>query len=762
MQTKGIIVRTPTEFRELCKAIEMSSTVALDLETESLDPHTAKIVGLAVSTVAGQAYYVPVVHPEPDLPPRDEVIKGLKPLLEDPNRTYVFHNAKFDTRFFEYDWGIYIPYSQIEDTMLEAFCAAENRRQFGLKPLVQSNFGHTMVEFKELFPKGCKHKNPGLLLSSVVGPYACEDADYTLRLHEHYFDRVRTSFIYKLERQLWPVVQGIEDAGFAVDADYFAAKAQELSGEVGKVEASIYEQINAMAGRDISFDLSSNTQLSQVLYDVLNLPVLARTKTDNPSTDKNALSKLKERGYAVAGDILTFRSMNSSITTLQKTYPGYIREGRIHTDYNQTGATTGRFGSSKPNIQNVSKGKSWYISEDDEDEGGEEDALHEVSVAPREGFLPDAGHYLVELDFGQIEFVCMAFMSGEESLIDAYIRGLDIHRATASLVRGIPYDQVTDKQRNEAKMYNYLIIYGGSAYGLSKRSDLTEAEAEEGIAATFRRYPRIKTYMDQVVESSRITKSVTTYFGRKQIIPEFFQAGPRMKAKAERSGVNRIMQGTAADIQKMGLIRTCGAVADALKGNTIPNFTDKSQVKMVAQTHDSQTWTVDKRIKPQDILPMLMDAMSPVFTNFPRIGVDAKVGLSWGKMSDYNEDMNYDEHWDELAESMRKEYVEIKADLVKETKDDNTLPVIEVSFINVPADDHLECRADLVTLATVFEGGNCVVDIQDCNTFGEEGLLTRFVTALEPDVVVSMVQARVPDAVITRTKVDRGLEVLVG
>ena len=728
MSTKHTLVKNYEQLDELCDEIRQASTVALDLETEHFNHLKDRVVGVAVSTTVGDASYIPLVHPDPGLLPTVEVAERLKPLIQDEDKTYIFHNAKFDTRFFKNQLDIEIPPASVEDTLLEVFCAGELHESLGLKNLVQKLFKHDMVKFEDLFPKGTKDKNPGLLRADLVGPYACEDADYTLRLHQLYYDKVRTSNIYKLERRLWPVVQEIEDTGFLVDQEYLSQATAELNAALQRLELAIYAQVDAAMGYPVNFKISSTKDLSQVLYELLGLPVLVRTPKGAPATNKMALTKLKERGYTLAGMLLDHGSIQSLATNLGETLPSQTwDDGKIHTSYNQAGASTGRFGSSGPNTQNIAKTKKWQLTD-------AEGVKFTLEVSPRKAFLPDKGHYLVELDFGQIEFVCMAYLAGEEQVVEAYLRGLDIHQNTASLMYGIPYEEVTTKgsgnQRDLAKMFNYLIIYGGSAYGLSMRSDLTEEAAEQGMQRVMQAYPKFAKFMNDIKDQSKITKSVATYFGRKQMIPEFFDTNPRARSKAERVGVNRIVQGTAADIQKMGLIRGLRVRDEVFASGRIENFRQKDYVKMVAQTHDSQTWSIYMDIRPQDILPALMEAMSPPIPSFPRILVDAKIGLNWGDMVNYDEGREY--RWDDLTE------------MVVTKKEEVRKAQINISLADVPEIERAKALMDLTSLAVMFEGDLLIVVLEDAG-MGER----TFTIGLTYEDFKSIVDTRVPRAKMT-------------
>ena len=728
------ILYSMAELDEYIPNLASASTIAIDLETSGFDWMNGYVVGIALSHAPEQAVYVPISHPDISLSSED-VLARLKPVLEDPSKTYVFHNAKFDVRFFRM-FGVNIPIECVEDTMLEVFCAGELHSGLGLKPLVSELYGYTMVGFDELFPSNSKHlvKNVGKLLCEIVGLYACDDVDYTHRLHTLYFDRIRTSNIYKMERRLWPVVSKIEEVGFNIDTDYCKVFSAYLRKALAETENTIYEQVYQQAGYPVNFSLSSDHQLAGLLYDTLDMPVTKKTDKGKPSTDAATLKKLSKMGYSLVDNILAYKGLEKAIESFDKTLPNNIwSDYRIHTSYHQAGAwTTGRFSSSDPNMQNISKPKSWKLHKSDGS-----DKVFEMNA--RRAFIPDDGHYLVELDYGQIEFVLMAYLAGEHTLLRAYANGLDIHQTTASLVHVIPYEEVTKQQRDAAKMFNYLIIYGGTAYGLAQRSDLTEAQAEVGIKAVFDRYPRFKAYMDDVKSVSRQTKSVTTFFGRKSVIREFYSKDAQKLSRTERVGVNYIMQGTAADVQKFGLIFADMFLAEAVSRGSVPNFVDESQVRLVAQTHDSQTYSIHKSIRPQDILPPLMDAMSPDFERlgynlkgvpFPRIRVDAELGLNWGDMTPYDPSTEYD--WGS------------ENPIPKRVKVEDDEPTDKVLWVDLSvASDIGKAVTDINSLVTVYAASDAQYALKISAGDGRE---VDMVTSMNHTDFVTVLKSVVPQA----------------
>lgn len=630
------IVLTEEQLVQVAAELERVKTLSLDLETSSLDP-SGYIVGWSLSARHGQACYIPVGHSEGDQLSAEKVAAIFKPILESPDHIVVMHNAKFDTQFLD-AVGIHVNPTRIQDTMLEVFVAAEGQQHFGLKDLVYEIFHCKMVKFEELFPRGTKVFNIGSLPISLVGSYACEDADYTLRLHNKFYDKISASFIYDLESKLWPVIQLIEKTGFAVDREYFAKASKYLMAEAEKVKHIIFDQASVAIGHRVEFKISSPKELAEVIYGMMGIPVMVKTDGGKPATSEIAFEQLQAK-YPICKNILSYRSMLVNARTMADTLTECIRDdGRIHTQYNQTGATSGRFASSNPNMQNIAKLKKWVIINTD-------GSTYEVTTLPRDAFIAQPGFYLIEFDFKQIEFVVMAAEAGDEGILADYAAGGDVHRNTAAAVLRKPKDKVTKEERDKAKTWNYLVIYGGGGYGLAMHTGQEEEEAEQDIAQFFRSFPKLLRYSQQVREKARITKKVCTHFGRWQVVPEYSMPGRHAASKAGRAAVNRIAQGTAADIQKMGIVRTV---------NRIQKLYDYNLVHMVAHTHDSQTWEVHQSVAPDEIIPLLSDAMSPVIPNYPRIQVDVKLGVSWGVLKDYDSKANYQE----LFEQWRNDRVE--------------------------------------------------------------------------------------------------------
>lgn len=655
MATKLIheVIQDEAKFAKLCDSLRAAPTLALDLETTGFDYDTDTIVGWALSCEEQTGYYVPVGHTGIDSQrqlPFDDVAQALKPILEDPAKTIVIHNAKFDTRFTS-RIGIAIDYDRIEDTELEAFAcqAVDQLDKFGLKYLEQKLWRIHPIDFDDLFPRNARQKNIATIAIDVAGPYACPDADYCLRLHNRYFpllaerNRPGIGLIYAIERALWPIVQQIEEIGVRADVEYMRRASAWLSLEAEKILKMIRHDLDMLLQQRgqpplDACNLNSNIQLAELLYGKLGLPVLFKTPTGRPSTDELSLERLATR-YPICKAILNWREINKAAADLRpvegeeakqrKVIGSSInpRDGRIHTQYNQTGAQSGRFSSSAPNIQNIARSKAWRIDRPD-------GSTHTVEMQPRNAFIATPGYYFLEGDFSAIEFIIFSVLAGENSAVEAYLRGDDVHVQTASMVLGKPESEVTEAERQDAKVWNYLIIYQGSGNALSKRTGQDTAAAQADIDRFYLARPNFKRYVDAAIRSARKTHRSVTDLGRERYLPGYLAETRSLQGGADRTAVNHRCQGTAADIHKAAIVRTVRRVAE---------FYRHDQARLAMQTHDSQMWEVHESIPPQEIAPLIRRNMAAKIGRFPEFRVDFKIGVALGDMHKYKDDQDYRE-----------------------------------------------------------------------------------------------------------------------
>ena len=732
LQNNHDIINTVEQMQELVERIRLSDVLAIDVETTGLSHRKHDVCGIALSPEEGYARYVALGHPGKNVP-LQIVQDMLLPEIQNPKRQFVFHNAKFDTLFMA-KIGLDIPYGQIDDTMLEAYSTGQYALH-GLKHLVKTVFDYKMVEFKDLFPGNSKLRNAGRLRSDIVGPYACDDVDYTLRLHYHFYPQVRSHPTYRLERRLWPVVQWIEGNGFSVNRNYLSSQASLLKMEADKLEKAIRDSVAYQLGRQIGFNLNSNQDVSDLLYGALQLPVVSTTKDGSPSTDEATLKKLASQGSRIAEAIALHRSMQNAVTDLGKTLYDMVDEGRIYTEYNQIGASTGRFSSSKPNLQNISKKKVWVMK------SGKRN-LVDTSVEVRKAFRADEGHYLIELDFKQIEFICIAYMAGETELVAKYMQGLDPHILNASDMYGIAYDDVTLEQREDGKVANFFIIYLGSVGGLAQKFGCSKEEAERRMERLFTRYPGFKKFNRTVMDNAKKLKKVESHFGRKLYMESLYSDLFYERKNGERSSVNWAVQSTAADIHKAGLIGTYRAVRQTIADGSVPNLRSFDDAKMVAHIHDSQAWSVDKRVKPQDIIPVLVHGMTPPDgMKFPKILIDAKIGLNWAELHDYDAHIEYnDDFWDAIAWD---------EPFVPETNANNN-GVLDYATLDLNDVDDIDGAID--DLASLLFGSEVTkVDIKFPNTM-KSNVNKPITISLTPDELEDVMRIRFPSAVVHKER----------
>lgn len=666
-----LIAKSINDIKEWCELYKGSPVLSLDLETSGLSFKTDKIVGYALSCQENTGIYIPVGHTKvKDNVKHDLVLPYIADLVDSVDLV-VIYNAKFDTRFLQ-KYGLDIPTDKVKDVWLQVFVVGEPYAAFnlgsGLKDQVKYYYNHQMTEFNDLFPVKRKVKNCAVLPAITVGEYAIEDADYTLRLHNKLYPKVVNKIYYQLEESLWPIAREIERNGFKANVDHFYAEASKLRDRQKELAKEIAKMFRD-AGIRHPVNIDSPAVLADVLYspDKMGIPVQVKTKKDKASTDKKALIMLKDE-YPIADKILDYRALTKAISSLEKTLPDSVdpESGRIYTEYNQIGATTGRFSSSGPNLQNVAKGAT----------------LAGVDVVTRDGFIAEDDYYLMELDYKQIEMICLAYVAKERKILDTYYSEEgDLHSLTASFVYGGDPADVTKKQRNNAKMFNYLIVYGGTGYGMAQRSELSLEEADRVVELLKEAYPHIQIYDEklrkQVVkgEGSALNQRgfVKSWLGRKMFLPSVVRK-LNMNSSAYvdndlRSAVNRYCQGSAAEIQKIGLIKTYKAA--------IRHFGDS--VKMVAQTHDSQTWEIPKSIAPDDAFEILAKTMEVDLMNWSRnhphpiIKVDCQLGLSWGALMDYEPGVTYEDLLNNAESQSEKQVYEETAIKIDVSDFDATL-----------------------------------------------------------------------------------------
>ncbi|MCX4164027.1 MULTISPECIES: DNA polymerase I [Paraburkholderia] len=549
-------VQTWEQFDAWLAKIDAAQLTAFDTETTSLDPMTAQLVGLSLSVEPGYAAYIPVAHRGPDAPvqlPRDEVLAKLKPWLESPVKKKVGQHLKYDEQVLA-NYGIEMDGIE-HDTLLESY-VVESHRTHDMDSLALRHLGIKTIKYEEVAGKGAQQIGFDEVALDQAAEYAAEDADITLRLHLALYPQVTAEkgleYVYReIELPTSRVLRKMERAGVLIDAEKLRRQSNEIATRLVQLEGEAYE----LAGGE--FNLGSPKQIGQIFFEKLQLPVVKKTPSGAPSTDEEVLQKLAE-DYPLPKLLLEHRGLSKLKSTYTDKLPRMVnaQTGRVHTNYAQAVAVTGRLASNDPNLQNIP-----------------------VRTAEgrriREAFIATPGHKLVSADYSQIELRIMAHISGDESLLRAFAQGEDIHRATAAEVFGVTPLEVNSDQRRIAKVINFGLIYGMSSFGLASNLGITRDAAKLYIDRYFARYPGVAKYMDDTRASAKEKGYVETVFGRRLWLPEINGGnGPRRQA-AERAAINAPMQGTAADLIKLSMI-------------AVQRWLDASPVgtRMIMQVHD--------------------------------------------------------------------------------------------------------------------------------------------------------------------------------
>lgn len=520
----------------LVARLEASSLFAFDLETTSLDTLEAKIVGLSVSILAGEAFYVPVGHDYMGAPQQlsiESVLEKFKPLLEANSVLKVGQNLKYDRSVLK-NYGIELNGIAF-DTMLESYVLNSVAVRHNMDDLADRYLGHKTLSFEEIAGKGAKQLTFNQINLEQAAHYAAEDADITLRLHEALWPQVQATpslvpVLTDIEMPLLSVLSDVERHGALVDARLLGEQSLALGQRMQELEREVF----AIAGRE--FNISSPKQLGVVLFDEQKLPVIKKTPTGSPSTAEEVLQELA-LDYPLPKLLMEYRGLAKLKSTYTDKLPQMInpKTGRIHTTYHQAVTATGRLSSQDPNLQNIP-------------------IRTEEGRRIRQAFIAKPGSQLIAADYSQIELRIMAHLSKDEGLLNAFRQGLDVHKATAAEVFGVPLEAVTGDMRRSAKAINFGLIYGMSAFGLARQLRLGRAEAQSYINTYFERYPGVQRYMNDIRAQAHEKGYVETLFGRRLYLPEINAKNRNLQAGAERTAINAPMQGTAADIIKRAMV----------------------------------------------------------------------------------------------------------------------------------------------------------------------------------------------------------------
>lgn len=580
--------------------LEKAELIAFDTETTSLNYMDAELVGVSFCIEEGEAAYVPVAHDYPDAPAqlsREFVLDALKPILESDTVIKVGQHIKYDKNVLaNYD----ITLNGIGfDTMLESYVLNSTAQRHDMDSLALAYLGHKTIHFEEIAGKGAKQLTFNQISLEEAGPYAAEDADITLRLHNAIWTKLKEipelkNLLIDVEVPLACVLSRMEQEGVLIDSQRLLQQSQDLATRIAELESEVHEE----AGEP--FNLGSTKQLQHVLFEKMSLPIIKKTPKGAPSTSEDVLQELALE-YPLPKKIMEYRGLTKLKNTYTDKLPKMInhRTGRVHTSYHQAVTATGRLSSTDPNLQNIP-------------------IRNEEGRRVRQAFVPREGNKFVAADYSQIELRIMAHLSGDKGLLDAFAHGKDIHKATASEVFGVPLDEVTTEQRRSAKAINFGLIYGMSAFGLSKQLNIPRNEAQKYMDLYFERYPGVLEYMDSTRESAKEKGYVETVFGRRLYLPDIKASNGARRKGAERAAINAPMQGTAADIIKMAMIK----VDDWIRKNA------SDDVTMMMQVHDELVFEI-KEDKVETYVSTITALMESAATlNVPLV-VEAGVGENW-------------------------------------------------------------------------------------------------------------------------------------
>jgi DNA polymerase-1 len=626
-QQKFYTILSQTEFDDWLNRLVGAELFAFDTETTSLDYLEAQLVGISFAVQPGEAAYVPLTHDYLGAPAqlsRDKVLAALKPLLENPDKPKLGHNLKYDAHILA-NHGIQLQGIAF-DSMLESYVLNSIATQHNLDALAKKYLGSQTTQFEDIAGKGKKQLSFNQIALEDAAPYACEDADMTLQLHQTLWQQLQTVASQKaapklgpisepesvcnsepepvwnqrqvftnIEMPLIPVLIRMERHGVKIDATQLHQHSAELAQSLQTLEKQAYD----MAGSE--FNLNSPKQLQTILFDKLGLPVLKKTPKKEPSTAVEVLEELA-LDYPLPQLILEYRSLSKLKSTYTDALPQQInpKTGRVHTSYQQAVATTGRLSSTNPNLQNIPIRTA------------EGRRIREVFIAPK-------GYRLLAADYSQIELRIMAHFSEDKKLLAAFAAGEDIHKFTAAEVFDVPLEDVTTEQRRSAKAVNFGLIYGMQAFGLAKQLGIERSEAQTYIDAYFNRYPGVKNYIEETRELAKQQGYVETLFGRRLYLPDIKSRNHQRRQYAERTAVNAPIQGSSADLIKLTMIEIDNKISQS-----------GIEVKMLMQVHDELVFEIAEDAL-EDAKTAIIDAMTQIAELRVPLLVDIGVGNNWNE-----------------------------------------------------------------------------------------------------------------------------------
>lgn len=677
------LITTEEQLDELCDEINNAKLIAVDTETEGL-AYEDVIVGLCISTAPKTGRYIPIRHSRPisddsaiserfpnQLDPT-LVFAKLGPLLERVPSTG--HNVKFDLKML---WKEGVAVNFIHDTLIQAHLLGRyNSGERGLKDLVARHLGHKMADLDSLFEPVRRGRKkiiaPATLSPQQIFLYGCEDGDYSLQLFNFLYPIMQKSInarLYEIEMRLVKVVAEMEALGVPTSSKFLSDRLIEATALLKRLDFEIQEEIRRAVGEpDLEVNLSSPKQLGEVIYEKLGLPVEHLTATGAPSTAGAVLEAMADK-HPIMERIHTYRLLKKLTSAFLEKNLGHVHEdGRIRGNFNQLGTASGRFSSSQPNLQQIPKDQTFHLWPADtlelsqiedafpdtlreiEDDEGKWEAyepqaeewgnyylghaiekqfsVHDDQIwqawkcKTRQFITASKDHYILEADYSQIELRIMAGESQEPTLLDAYNSGDDVHRRTAAVIFGVPFENVTDKQRHIGKTINFSLLYGAGPHKISQTLNMPLNECKDIVHKYFQNLPLIQTWINTKKYEARVDGYAKTRFGRIRYFPLIKSPDQNMRAKEEREAVNHNIQGAAADVMKMALIR--------IDSRMKKYFGHK--VKIVCTVHDSVILEVHDSCDPAQVIKVLKDAMEiRPFANWPTLQIDVGVGPSWSE-----------------------------------------------------------------------------------------------------------------------------------
>jgi len=601
------LITNAKDLRRLAARLQDAATLTIDTETTDVDPMEARLVGISLTDTAEHAYYIPVEAPPGDSQlPLEIVLDVLNPLLGSADLPKQGHNIKYDLIVLEQAGG------QIEsvafDTMIAEWLLDPSSKVLGLKDLAWTRLHERMTPITDLIGAGKDQISMDQVPVQRAAPYACADVDMTHRLRAILEPELREKKLWSLftevEMPLVPVLATMEQTGIGFDVEQLEHMSQELAARLSEIETRVYELVG------YPFNVNSTQQLSDALFKTLDLPSqgVRRTKTGHYSTAADVLERLED-AHPVVNLVLEHRTLSKLKSTYVDALPRMVNPdtGRLHTSYNQTGTVTGRISSSDPNLQNIP-------------------IRTELGRHVRRAFVAEPGWTLIAADYSQVELRVMAHVSGDEGLLGAFARGEDIHASTAAAILDVPLEDVTPDQRRLAKSVNFGLSYGQTAYGLAQATGLTQPEAEDFIETYFERFPRVREYIERTKTLAARQGYVETLMRRRRYFPELqpnSKASYYARQAAERMAINAPIQGTAADIIKIAMIR----LHQALREQGLRS-------RMILQVHDELIVEApDEEIART--VPLMCDVMEDAFVLDAPLTVDLKIGQNWEEMDPF-------------------------------------------------------------------------------------------------------------------------------